>query len=189
MTYDLTKDEQAVVDGVRAMLRIAGENPERNGLIDTPGRFLKAWQEMTARPGDPAVLLTTLFDDAGPSDEMVVVGPLAFTSLCEHHLMPFTGHAWIAYLPTTDRVIGLSKLPRLLHHYAQRPQVQERLTKQITDAIDTHVETLGAACVIKATHTCASMRGVKTEAPMTTSSLTGAFREPEVRAEFLGLTR
>jgi GTP cyclohydrolase IA len=173
--------------GVIAMLILAGEDPARPGLAKTPGRVLGAWLEMTERPGDPAELLATMFDDAGPSDEMIVVGPIPFTSVCEHHLLPFTGHAWVGYIPNSHGVVGLSKIPRLVHHFARRPQVQERLTRQITDAFDEHVKPLGSACVVTATHSCATMRGVRTEAPMTTSSLTGVFRRSEVRAEFLGL--
>lgn len=181
--------EADVLAGVRAMLRLAGEDPDREGLLDTPGRFLRAWLELTSRPGDPEDLLAVMFDDAGPVDEMVVVGPVAFTSLCEHHLLPFTGQAFIAYIPTTG-VVGLSKLPRLLEHYARRPQVQERLTRQIVDAIEAYVPNQGAACLIRATHTCASMRGVRKEAPMTTTALTGSFREdPAARAEFLAYAR
>jgi GTP cyclohydrolase I len=142
---------------------------------------------MTGRPGDPAVLLRTVFDDAGPVDEMIVVGPIPFTSMCEHHLLPFTGTAVIAYVPNGNGVVGLSKIPRLVEHFARRPQVQERLTGQITAALDEHVEPLGSACVLTATHSCATMRGVRKEAPMTTSSLTGVFRDPTVRAEFLNL--
>lgn len=186
---DRLAHEAAVRDGVRAMLRLAGEDPDREGLTDTPSRFLKAWLEMTARPGDPEDLLAVMFDDAGPVDEMVVVGPVAFTSVCEHHLLPFTGHAVIAYIPTSG-VVGLSKLPRLLEHYARRPQVQERLTRQITDALSALVPNQGTACLIRATHTCASMRGVRKEAPMTTTSLTGLFRDdPAARAEFLAAAR
>jgi GTP cyclohydrolase I len=110
--------------------------------------------------------------------------------VCEHHLLPFTGHAWVGYVPNGNGVVGLSKIPRLVEHFARRPQVQERLTGQITAALDEHIEPLGAACTIRAVHSCATMRGVRTEAPMTTSSLTGVFlTEPEARAEFLGLAR
>lgn len=182
-------DEDLALAGVRAMLRLAGEDPTRTGLLDTPQRVVKAWRELTARPNNPETLLAVMFDDAGPVDEMVAVGPMPFTSLCEHHLLPFTGVAWVAYLPTSKGVIGLSKIPRLLEHYARRPQVQERLTSQLTQAINTYVST-SAACVIKATHTCATARGVSKPSPMTTSSLTGAFKaNPETRAEFMALTR
>jgi GTP cyclohydrolase I len=176
--------------GVRAMLELADDDPDRPGLVDTPERFLKAWLELTERPGIPKLLLATTFDDADQApDEMVVVGPVPFTSVCEHHLLPFEGWAFMAYIPGHRGVVGLSKLPRLLEHYARRPQVQERLTAQITSALDEYVEPLGSACVVRATHTCATMRGVRKPAPMTTSSLTGVFREnASARAEFLALT-
>lgn len=174
-----------VLIGARSMLFLAGEDVGRSGLVKTPVRFLEAWLELTERPGDPAELLSTTFDDVGPVDEAVKVGPLAFSSVCEHHLMAFGGLAWIAYIPTAG-VVGLSKLPRLLEHYARRPQVQERLTGQITEALDKHVVSLGSACSIRAVHTCASSRGVRKDAPMTTTSLTGAFRnDAAARAEFL----
>lgn len=189
MTGANPADYKAAWDGVQAMLRLAGEDPTRPGLADTPRRVLSAFLEMTARPGDPADLLAVQFDDAGDVDEMIVVGPIPFTSLCEHHLLPFSGQAWVGYIPS-DGVVGLSKVPRLVEHFARRPQVQERLTGQITAAFNAHVPSLGSAAVLTASHSCATMRGVKVEAPMTTSSLTGVFRtDPTVRAEFLALTR
>lgn len=175
--------------GARSMLALAGEDVDRPGLAKTPRRFLEAWMELTERPGDPAELLATTFDDAGPVDQMVAVGPVQFSSVCEHHLLPFAGTAWLAYIPD-GKVVGLSKLPRLVEHFARRPQVQERMTGQITAALDKHVTGLGSACLIRASHTCASIRGVRKEAPMTTSSLTGAFRaDLGAREEFLALTR
>jgi GTP cyclohydrolase I len=140
---------------------------------------------MTEQPGDPDDLLSVIFDDAGPVDEMVAIGPIPFTSLCEHHLLPFTGHAWVAYIPTGG-VIGLSKVPRLVEHYARTIQVQERLTADIADAITKRVPSLGVAVTMTATHTCATMRGIRREAPMTTTRLVGVFRDdPTVRGEYL----
>lgn len=186
---EVGRDEELVMDAVRAMLRLAGEDPQRPGLTRTPRRFLDAWLELTSSPGDPAELLATVFDDAGDVDEMVVVGPVEFSSVCEHHLLPFSGQAWVGYVPN-GMVVGLSKLPRLVEHFARRPQVQERLTQQITTALDQWLEPRGSAAVVVASHTCATMRGVRKEAPMTTSSLTGAFRDsPATRSEFLALTR
>lgn len=185
---DIVHDDNLIEAGVRAMLRKAGRNPDDPSLVKTPVRFLRAWYELVEAPGDPAALLATSFDDAEQADEMIVVGPIPFTSVCEHHLLPFEGVAWIGYIPK-DGVVGLSKFPRLLEHYARRPQVQERLTRQITSAVTDHVSP-DSACVVRATHTCATMRGVRKPAPMTTSSLTGAFRDrPEARAEFLAFTR
>lgn len=183
-------DRRAVLAGVQAMLRLAGDDPVRPGLLRTPRRFLEAWLELTEQPGDPTALLATTFDDAGPVDQMVTIGPVPFASICEHHLLPFTGRAWVAYIPTDGRVVGLSKVPRLVEHYARRPQVQERLTGQITSALDKHVAPLGSGCLINAIHTCASLRGIRKDAPMTTTSLTGAFRtDLGAREEFLALTR
>ena len=179
-------DVLAVRNGVRALLRLAGDDPDREGVLDTPDRFLKAYLELCGRPGNPAALLATTFDTGHDADSMIHIGGIPFTSVCEHHLLPFTGTAWVAYLPT-HRVVGLSKIPRLVHHYALRPQLQERLTEQITTAIDQHLETRGSACVVKATHSCMSLRGVKAVgAHMVTSSLTGTFRtDPAARAEFM----
>jgi len=185
--------EEIAVEGVRALLRLMGEDPDREGLLDTPARVVKAFAEFTTPPpGDPAALLGRVFSDVGyPTDEMIAVGPIAFTSLCEHHLLPFTGDAWVAYLPSAKGVVGLSKIPRLLTHYAMRPQVQERLTTQVVDALDQHLSPDGAACIIRATHSCMSLRGIKAQgAAMVTSVLRGQFKDdPTVRAEFLALTR
>lgn len=183
-------DVDLAIEGVRALLRLAGEDPDRDGLLDTPKRYVKAWREMTGRPGDPAALLARQFtDDDLVADELVAIGPMRFTSLCEHHLLPFTGTAWLAYVPTAG-VVGLSKVPRLVEHFARRPQVQERLTAQIADAFETHVPSLGLGVLLRATHSCASMRGVRIEAPMTTSALRGIFRDDNrTRAEFLALAR
>lgn len=195
MTVDLDYDSidaVQVMAGVESMLTLAGLNPLDPDLADTPRRFLKAWMELTAQPGDPADMLGRIFTSAEyPTDEMIAVGPIDFTSVCEHHLLPFTGTAWVAYVPSTKGVVGLSKIPRLVEHFARRPQVQERLTTQITDALDTHLSPIGAGCIIKASHSCMAIRGVKqTNTQMVTSVLRGAFHDdPTVRAEFLALTR
>lgn len=174
--------------GIRGLLVAIGEDPDREGLRDTPARVVRAMYEMTrGLTEDPAELLATTFDVQ--SDEMVVVTGIEFVSLCEHHLLPFAGTATVGYLPV-QRVVGLSKLARLVDLYARRPQVQERMTRQITDALDSHLAVLGSACVLRATHSCMSCRGVRKTAQMVTSSLTGALREqPETRAEFLALAR
>lgn len=176
--------------GVRALLRLVGEDPDRPGLLDTPARVVRAFLEMCDRPGDPDDFMLRLFDDTqAPVDQMIAVGPIEFTSVCEHHLLPFLGDAWVAYIPTAE-VLGLSKVPRLLEHYARRPQVQERLTSQVGEALARYVPNKGVAVLVSALHSCASMRGVKRDAPMTTSYLTGAFRsDPSTRAEFFDLTR
>ena len=184
-------DELDALQGVRALLRLMGEDPDREGLIETPARVVKAYREMADRPGDPAVLLAKTFGDVDyQPDQMIAVGPVEFTSMCEHHLLPFTGRAWVAYIPRAE-VVGLSKLGRIVDHYARRPQVQERLTSQIADALMAHLDPLGAGVVIEAGHSCMALRGVrKTGSLMTTSALHGAFKaNPDTRAEFLALTR
>lgn len=175
--------------GIRDLLIYVGEDVEREGLLDTPKRVAKAYREMTeGYRADIATILGTTFD-VGNVDEMVVVRNLEFVSLCEHHLLPFTGTASVAYIPK-DRVVGLSKIGRLLDAYSRRLQVQERLTTQITTALDEYLNTQGSACVITAHHSCMGCRGVrKPTAEMVTSSLTGAFRDHEVRAEFLDLLK
>ena len=193
LVHETTLDLQLVRQGVRAMLRLAGEDPEREGLRDTPRRFLNAWVELTASSSETAeqLLAVTFPADEYPADQMIAVGPVSFVSLCEHHLLPFTGTAWVAYLPAPGRVVGLSKLARLVDHYARRVQVQERLTVQIAHALDDHLSPSGVGVLLRAEHSCMSLRGVrKTGAAMTTSVLLGAMRdEPDARAEFLALTR
>jgi GTP cyclohydrolase I len=179
-------------DGVRALLRMADEDPTRADLIDTPARMVRAFVEMTTPAGPPPeVLLARQFTGAGTPDQMISVGPIPFVSLCEHHLLPFTGTAHIAYLPADGRIVGLSKIPRLLDWYATRLQVQERLTEQIVDALMEYLEPQGAACAIDAVHSCMSLRGVrKSGASMRTSKLTGAFLDDAAtRSEFYSLTR
>lgn len=185
--------EAAARTGIEALLRLMGEDPAREGLRDTPARVVKAYRELADRPGDPAQLLGTVFRDdvSYPTDEMIAVGPIEFVSLCEHHLLPFTGTAWVAYVPNGDGVVGLSKIPRLVEHFAHRPQVQERLTTQIADTLVDHLNPLGVACLISSTHSCMSLRGVrKTGARMVTSVLRGVMKDdPAARAEFLALAR
>lgn len=181
-------DWDQVRRGVRAMLRLAGRDPDEPGLIDTPDRVLRAWLEQTARPGDPALLLRVQFD-ASHYDEMVLVGPIPLASICEHHLLPFTGHAWVGYLPNGGGVVGLSKIARLVEHYARQPQMQERLTAQIAEALEHHLAPVGLGVVVKASHSCMTLRGIgKPGALMTTSSMLGALRDDAAaRAEFLRL--
>lgn len=186
--YDLAADYDQAEAGVRALLRLMGEDPTREGLADTPARVVKAYLEMAEHPGEEAArILSRQFDDGPAEGEMVTVTGIQFVSMCEHHLLPFTGTAAVSYIPNGVRVVGLSKLPRLLHHYAHRPQVQERLTYQVTQALDTYLDTNGAACRIEATHSCMSLRGVRAQgAAMVTTSLTGRFlHNPATREEFL----
>jgi GTP cyclohydrolase I len=166
------------------------DDPNRAGLEDTPARVVRAYQEMTGGYDvDVEALLARQFDEI-EYDGMVVLRQIDFVSLCEHHLLPFPGTATVAYIPQQGGpVVGLSKLARLVEAYAHRLQVQERMTKQITTALDTYIGGLGSACRIKASHSCMTIRGVKKHrAEMVTSSLTGAFRDdPSARAEFLAL--
>ena len=176
-----------MVDGVRDMIRWIGDDPEREGLVETPQRVIKSWQGLFGGYGkDPADVMKIFQDDS--CDEMVVVKRIEFFSTCEHHMLPFFGHATIAYIPA-GRVIGVSKLARILEIYARRLQIQERLTTQITKALDDHLKPKGAGCVIEAKHLCMVCRGVeKQNSTMITSSLTGVFKKPEVRSEFLSFS-
>lgn len=180
-------DRFAAESGVRALLRLMGDDPDRDGLRDTPARVVRAFLENVDTSTDAEALLSVTF--TVDVDEIVVVGPVPFTSMCEHHLLPFHGTAWLSYIPKDGVVVGLSKLPRLLDHFAARPQIQERLTNQVADAIDKHLRPQGVAVILKATHTCMTLRGArKSGAMMTTSALYGAFRdEPEARAELFAL--
>jgi GTP cyclohydrolase I len=179
-------------EGVRALLRLMGEDPERPGIVDTPSRVVKAYLELADRPGDPATLLSKVFADVDTSQsEMIAVPGIEFVSICEHHLLPFTGTATVAYLPSAGGVVGLSKIPRLVQHYAMRPQVQERLTEQIVEALEKHLAPLGSACLIESSHACMALRGVRaSSATMVTSALRGRFLEnPATRSEFMAIAR
>lgn len=177
-------DYAAGVTGVRALLRAIGENPEREGLQDTPERVLKAMLEMTdGHSVDIAGLLKTSFDGEN-YDEIVAVTGIDFVSVCEHHLLPFTGLASFAYIPSANeqgnarRVVGLSKIPRLVDAFARRLQMQERMTTQIADAFEHNVKPHGVAVLIKAEHQCMRCRGArKVGAKMITSVMRGAFRD------------
>lgn len=173
---------------VRHLLKHWGEDPKRDGLRDTPIRYLSAMGEMlSGNKENPASILGKIFKD--DYDQMIVVPGIPFTSLCEHHLFPFSGHASIGYIPKGKKVVGLSKLPRLLQCFAHRLQIQERLTQQVAHAIQTHLKPIGVGVLITANHTCMSGRGVRIEAPMITSCLLGAMRKNgPVRQEFLALS-
>ncbi len=175
---------------VRLLLRLMGEDPTREGLKRTPLRVKKALQFLTSGyRQDPAKILTRSFAEI-KHDEMVIVKDIDFFSMCEHHLMPFFGKTHVAYMPDR-RIIGLSKIPRLVDAFAHRLQVQERLTTQIAEAVNEHVQPLGVACVIEASHLCLMMRGVqKQNARAVTSSMLGVFRTSDkTRTEFLTLIR
>jgi GTP cyclohydrolase I len=178
----------SLTDAVRTLLAEIGEDPSREGLAGTPERVRRMYDELTAGYHvDPDALLNGACFNVD-YDEMVVVRDIEFFSLCEHHLLPFIGHAHVGYLPR-GRVVGLSKIPRIVDMYAKRLQLQERLTVQVADFLMERLEPKGVACVVEATHLCTMMRGVKKqEATMVTSSMTGTFRrDARTRAEFMGL--
>ena len=175
-------------EAVTTLLRFIGEDPERDGLQDTPARVVKAWREMTAGYAeDPAEILSRTF--AETSDEMVILRGISFYSTCEHHLLPFYGEAVVGYLP--GKVVGISKLARLVECFAKRLQVQERMTRQIAEAVETHLEARGVGVVLRAHHLCMGCRGVRQEeTEMVTSSMLGTLRtDATSRAEFLRLCK
>jgi GTP cyclohydrolase I len=178
-----------VKEAVRTLIRWAGDDPDREGLLDTPRRVACAWKEYArGYEEDPAVHLSRTFEEVGGYDEIVLLKDIPFQSHCEHHMAPIIGKASIAYLPR-DQVVGISKLARVLHGFARRLQVQERLTAQVADTIWKHLEPTGVAVIIEATHACMTARGVNTPGVvMTTSRMMGTFREDErSRREVLAL--
>ena len=188
MIRRMVEPRTSLEDAVRTLLSEIGEDAGREGLLRTPERVRRMYDELTAGYHvDPDGLINGAMFSVD-YDEMVVVRDIEFFSLCEHHLLPFIGRAHVGYLPR-GRVVGLSKIPRIVDMYAQRLQVQERLTVQIADFLMERLEPKGVACVIEATHLCTMMRGVKKqEATMVTSSMTGTFRrDARTRAEFMGL--
>jgi GTP cyclohydrolase IA len=181
MTVDLARVEKAVAE----ILEAIGEDPQRDGLLGTPGRVAAMYEELfSGLHDDPARHLTVTF--AADHDEMVMVRDIPFASLCEHHLVPFIGRAHVAYIPNADgRITGISKLARLVDGFARRLQVQERMTTEIADAIETALDPRGVLVVVEAEHLCMSMRGVKKPGTLTvTSAVRGLFRrDPATRAE------
>src|SRR5699024_10123640 len=181
-------DHPRIEAAVREILLAVGEDPDREGLSDTPARVARAYEEFFAGLAhDPAELLATTFDIS--HDEMVLDKDMECYSMCEHHLVPFHGKAHIGYIPSAEgKVTGLSKLARLVELYARRPQVQERLTTQIVEAIMKYLNPAGAIVVLSAEHMCMSMRGVqKPHAKTVTSAVRGQLREPSTRNEAMSL--
>ena len=182
-------DEARAAAAVRELLLAVGEDPDRPGLRDTPGRVARAYAETFGGLGqDPAEILSTTFDEN--HDEMVLVKDIPMYSTCEHHLVPFHGMAHVGYIPGADgRVTGLSKLARLVDVYARRPQVQERMTSQIADALTEVLKPRGVLVVIEAEHLCMAMRGIRKPGSRTmTSAVRGAFRDnAATRAEAMSL--
>ncbi|WP_010164340.1 MULTISPECIES: GTP cyclohydrolase I FolE [unclassified Sphingomonas] len=178
-----------VAEAVRTLIRWAGDDPSREGLIETPQRVARAWKEYCiGYQDDPAVHLARVFEEVGGYDEIVLLKDIPFQSHCEHHMAPIIGKAHIAYLPS-DWVVGISKLARVLHAYARRLQVQERLTAEVANCIWENLKPLGVAVVIEASHACMTARGVRTPGvTMVTSRMMGVFRDDErSRKEILAL--
>ncbi len=178
-------------EAVRTLLRWAGDDPTREGLLDTPKRVVKSYEELfKGYETDPHDVLNRTFKEVEGYDEMVVLRDINFNSHCEHHMVPFTGKAHVAYLPSC-KVIGLSKLARLVDVYAQRLQIQEKLTAQIADTLNEILQPKGVAVVIEATHMCMTMRGVRKHGTvMQTSRLLGLFKsDPRTRQEFFSLLK
>ncbi|HET7558762.1 MAG TPA: GTP cyclohydrolase I FolE [Limnochordia bacterium] len=181
-------NQEKVKEAVGLLLEAIGEDPARDGLRDTPRRIAEMFTEVfSGCDDDPARHLAVTFKT--DHDELVLVRDIPFFSLCEHHFLPFFGQAHVAYLPKNGRVCGLSKLARTVDVFARRPQMQERITHQVADAIMEHLDPLGAAVVLEAEHMCMSMRGVNKPGSRTvTSAMRGIFRtDPKTRAEVLSL--
>jgi GTP cyclohydrolase I len=179
-----------VAGHVRHLLEELGEDPEREGLRETPMRVARMYEELLAGNDDDGEKLKAAVFDADGYDQMVVLTDIEFASLCEHHLLPFVGRAHVAYLPD-KRVLGISKLARVVDLFARRLQIQERMTQQIAGFLQEALSPRGVGVVVEGRHACMGVRGVKKpQASMVTSALTGQFRErPEVRGEFLNLIR
>jgi GTP cyclohydrolase I len=184
MTVDRPRAEAAI----RELLLAIGEDPDRDGLRDTPARVAKSYEELlSGLDQDPEEVLTAVFEVG--HDELVLVKDIEMWSMCEHHLVPFFGVAHVGYIPTDGgRVTGLSKLARVVDVFARRPQVQERLTTQIADALIANLNPRGVIVVIEAEHLCMTMRGVRKGGAKTiTSAVRGQLRDPATRAEAMGL--
>jgi GTP cyclohydrolase I len=178
-------------EAVRTLIRWAGDNPEREGLADTPARVVRAYEDWyRGYDDDPAQLLERCFEEIAGYDEMVLLRDIRFESHCEHHMAPIIGRAHIGYLPHR-RVVGISKLARLVQVFAKRLQIQERMTAEIANTIERVLKPQGVAVVIEASHECMTTRGVHScGVSMVTSQMLGAFRErPETRQEFLSAIR
>ena len=176
---------------VRTLIEWAGDDPAREGLLETPKRVTKAYRELFAGyESDPRDYLQRTFEEVGGYDELVVLRDIRVVSFCEHHMLPFLGKAHVGYLPN-DRVVGISKLARVVHGFARRLQIQEKLTAEIAQAIQDILQPQGVGVVIVSEHSCMTMRGVNTPGSrLTTSKLLGVLRDdPRTREEFLELVR
>ena len=178
-----------VAEAVRTLIRWAGDDPKREGLLETPSRVVRSYEEFFAGYGDdPKLVLARTFEEVDGYDEIIVLTDIRFESHCEHHMVPIIGKAHIGYLPD-KRVVGISKLARLVEVYARRLQVQEKMTVQIADTLQEILQPRGVAVVIEAAHQCMTTRGVhKPGAGLVTSRMVGAFRDdPSTRREFLAV--
>jgi GTP cyclohydrolase I len=178
-----------VAEAVRTLIRWSGDDPAREGLVETPQRVARAWKEYcSGYQDDPAIHLKRVFEEVGGYDEIVLLKDIPFQSHCEHHMAPIIGKAHIAYLPS-NWVVGISKLARVLHAYSRRLQVQERLTAEVANCIWDNLKPLGVAVVIEASHACMTARGVRTPGvSMVTSRMMGVFRDDDrSRKEILSL--
>jgi GTP cyclohydrolase I len=182
---------QEAEEAVRVLIRWAGDNPAREGLLDTPARVVRSYKEFFGGyQADPRELLMRTFSEVDGYDEMIVLKNIRFESYCEHHMVPIIGRAHVAYLPE-HRVVGISKLARLVDAFAKRLQIQEKMTVQIADTLNEVLQPKGVAVMLEAAHQCMSTRGVhKAGADMVTSRMLGAFRtDPSTRREFLSIVR
>ena len=178
-------------DAVRTLLRWAGDDPDREGLLDTPARVARSYLELFAGyDTDPRDYMERVFEEVGGYDQLVVLRDIRFVSFCEHHMLPVVGKAHVGYLPT-NRVVGISKLARVVHGFARRFQIQEKLTSEVAGAIDEILKPHGVGVIIEAEHSCMTLRGVNTPgASLVTSHLTGVIRDdPRTREEFMRLAR
>ena len=182
-------DKERIERAVREILEAVGEDPNREGLLETPPRVARMYEEIfSGLESDPLEHLK-IFNEGGRHDELVLVKDIPLYSVCEHHLLPFIGRAHIAYIPKSGRIIGLSKFARIVDCFARRPQVQERLTGQIADFLYENLDPLGVAVFIQAEHLCMTMRGARAAGSMTqTSALRGCMRsDAKTRAEVMSL--
>jgi GTP cyclohydrolase I len=192
MTPSRTRPSRSEAEAaVRTLIEWAGDDPDREGLLDTPGRVVRAYEELfSGYESDPREYLERTFEEVAGYDELVVLRDIRVVSFCEHHMLPFLGKAHVGYLPS-DRVVGISKLARVVHGFARRLQIQEKLTSEIAGAIHDILQPRGVGVVIVSEHSCMTMRGVNTPGSrLTTSSLTGVIRDdPRTRQEFLEFVR
>ena len=182
------ENKEIIKKAVRDILTAVGENPDRAGLLETPERVANMYEELFSGLTEDPKLHLKMFDERS-NDEMVIVRDIPFSSMCEHHLLPFVGKAHIAYIPSDNRIIGLSKLARIVDNFAKKPQVQERLTHDIADFLNDNLSPRGVAVIIEAEHMCMSIRGARASGSKTqTSALRGNMRtDARTRAEVLSL--